>query len=150
MKSSKAILVALTLLFSSSVYQSTAAHTAPKRYLNAESSSAKTADMTLPEGTQQQTSSEDKDTEAQTATVNLTEKGYEPASLKLKKDIPAKVTFVRQTDKTCVLKLVVPEYGIKRDLPLNEAVVVEFTPTKSGEFTFTCGMGMMRGSLIVQ
>ena len=149
MKSSKAILVALTLLFSSSVYQSTAAHEAPTRYLNAESS-AKTADIPLQEGTEQKTASEDKDSEAQTATVNVTEKGFEPQSLKLKKDIPAKVTFLRQTEKTCGLKLVIPEYKIKRDLPLNEAVVVEFTPTKSGELTFTCGMGMMRGSLIVQ
>jgi plastocyanin domain-containing protein len=33
---------------------------------------------------------------------------------------------------------------------LNEAVVVTFTPTKTGEFTYVCGMNMMRGQLIVR
>ena len=27
---------------------------------------------------------------------------------------------------------------------------VEFTPQKAGEFTFTCGMNMLRGKLIVE
>jgi plastocyanin domain-containing protein len=27
---------------------------------------------------------------------------------------------------------------------------VEFTPQKSGEFTFTCGMNMLRGKLVVE
>jgi len=35
-------------------------------------------------------------------------------------------------------------------LPLNEPVVVEFTPEKKGEFAFTCGMGMLKGQIIVQ
>jgi len=45
---------------------------------------------------------------------------------------------------------VLSDYGIRRTLPLDEPVVVEFTPEKSGEFTFNCGMGMLRGSLIVK
>ncbi len=27
---------------------------------------------------------------------------------------------------------------------------IEFTPDRAGEFTFTCGMSMLRGRLIVQ
>ena len=42
-----------------------------------------------------------------------------------------------------------PVYGIKRALPLNESVVVEFTPRK-GDATFQCGMGMLPGRLIVR
>ena len=41
------------------------------------------------------------------------------------------------------------DYGIKRELPLNESVTVEFTPRK-GEFTFACGMNMVKGKLIVE
>lgn len=41
-------------------------------------------------------------------------------------------------------------FNIKRALPLNERVVVTFTPTKRGTFSFVCGMNMMRGELIVQ
>ena len=41
------------------------------------------------------------------------------------------------------------DYKIKRDLPLNESVTIEFTPRK-GEFTFACAMGMLKGKLIVE
>jgi len=33
--------------------------------------------------------------------------------------------------------------------PLNEPVTVDSTPRK-GEFTFACGMGMIKGKLIVE
>jgi plastocyanin domain-containing protein len=45
---------------------------------------------------------------------------------------------------------VLPDYGIRRTLPLDEPVVIEFTPEKAGELTFSCGMGMLRGSVIVK
>jgi plastocyanin domain-containing protein len=86
----------------------------------------------------------------QSVTVKLTKEGYQPESLKLKREVPARITFVRETDETCGKEIVIKEYDIKRALPLNEKVLVEFTPRKSGEFTFTCGMNMMRGKLIVQ
>jgi plastocyanin domain-containing protein len=87
--------------------------------------------------------------QAQTATVEVTDKGFEPASLKLKAGVPAKVTFVRKTDATCAKEVVIKEYGINRKLPLNEPVTVEFTPRK-GEFTFACGMDMIKGKLIIE
>lgn len=87
--------------------------------------------------------------DAQTATVEITNKGFEPASLKLKAGVPAKVTFARKTDETCAKEVVVKEYDINRKLPLDEAVTVEFTPRK-GEFTFACGMNMIKGKLIVE
>jgi len=86
----------------------------------------------------------------QKVTVALTEKGYQPNSLKLRRGIPAQVTFLRKVSATCGTQVVIPEYDIKRDLPLNESVSVAFTPSKSGTFTFSCGMGMLRGSLIVR
>jgi plastocyanin domain-containing protein len=86
---------------------------------------------------------------AQTATVDVTGKGFEPDSLKLKVGVPAKVTFVRKTDETCAKVVVIKDYGIERKLPLNEPVTVEFTPRK-GEFTFACGMNMVKGKLIVE
>ena len=86
----------------------------------------------------------------QTAKVNITEKGYEPGSLKLRRGVPARLTFLRQTDATCATEVVIPAYGVNRKLPLNTPVTVAFTPTKAGEITFTCGMNMMRGKLVVQ
>ncbi|MBA3767842.1 MAG: cupredoxin domain-containing protein, partial [Acidobacteria bacterium] len=86
----------------------------------------------------------------QSVKVELTDKGYRPASLKLKRGVPARVTFVRRVEEICAKEIAIPEYGIRRPFPLNEAVVVKFTPAKAGTFNFTCGMGMLRGTLIVQ
>ncbi len=85
----------------------------------------------------------------QTATIEINSKGFEPSSLKLKAGVPAKVTFVRKTDEGCAKEVVIKEYNINRELPLNEPVTVEFTPRK-GEFTFACGMNMLKGKLIVE
>jgi plastocyanin domain-containing protein len=57
---------------------------------------------------------------------------------------------VRRTDQTCATSVVIPEYKINRELPLNKEVVIEFTPVKSGEFAFACGMNMLKGKLVVQ
>lgn len=86
----------------------------------------------------------------QRATVKITERGYEPVSLKLRRGIHARVTFLRTTDQTCAKEVVLPDFGIRRALPLNQPVVITLTPTRKGEFSFTCGMNMMRGNLIVQ
>lgn len=90
-----------------------------------------------------------KDGAVQTAKVELTDNGFEPTSLKLKADVPAKVTFTRRTDAGCAKEVEMKDYKIKRDLPLNESVTIEFTPRK-GEFAFACAMGMLKGKLIVE
>jgi len=86
----------------------------------------------------------------QTATVRITERGYEPYVLRFRRGVRTRITFLRVTDNTCAKEVIFPEFGIKRDLPLNQSVVVTLTPKKKGEFKFTCGMNMMRGKLIVE
>ena len=83
-------------------------------------------------------------------TVKITERGFEPLSLTLRRGVQARITFIRTTDQTCAKEIVLRDFGIKRDLPLNQPVVVTLTPNKKSEFIFTCGMDMMRGKLIVQ
>jgi hypothetical protein len=89
-------------------------------------------------------------TKVQTARVVLTEQGYKPDSIRLLQGIPARITFLRQAEGSCGTEIVLPELGVKRALPLNKPVVVAFTPNKSGEFSFTCGMGMLRGKIVVE
>jgi len=86
----------------------------------------------------------------QTVTVALTENGYEPASFRLRRGVHARVTFVRRVSAGCAQEVVLPDYGIRRELPLNEPVTVEFTPARAGSFTFSCGMGMVRGTFFVR
>ena len=84
----------------------------------------------------------------QTTTISLGEKGYEPSRLTLRAGVPARLTFIRTTDKTCGTEIAFPSLDIKRALPLNEPVAIEFTP-KAGELAFTCGMNMLKGTIVV-
>ena len=87
---------------------------------------------------------------AQTAKVVVSERGYEPAKVTLRAGTLARITFVRTTDKTCGTEVVFPSLNIRRALPLNEPVVIEFTPAKSGDVAFACGMNMLHGAVVVQ
>ena len=86
---------------------------------------------------------------AATATIRVTEQGFEPATLRLQAGTPARVTFVRTTDKTCGTEVIVPSLKLKRTLPLNEPVTIELTPEK-GEIAFACGMNMLKGTIVVE
>lgn len=86
----------------------------------------------------------------QTAKITVNQSGYQPSRLRLRRGVPARLTFLRRTEQTCATEVVFPDYGITRQLPLNKAVVINFTPIKKGELTFACGMNMARGKLIVQ
>jgi plastocyanin domain-containing protein len=86
----------------------------------------------------------------QKARIEINAQGYKPANLRLRRGVPARVTFVRTTDATCVREIVLSDFSVRRELPLNEPVTVSFTPKKRGSFTFACGMNMMRRQLIVR
>jgi len=49
----------------------------------------------------------------------------------------------------CMKTILIPEFGVQKTLSAGDNVI-EFTPTKSGTFDFTCGMGMGRGKIIVE
>jgi plastocyanin domain-containing protein len=35
-------------------------------------------------------------------------------------------------------------------LPLNDPVLIEFTPRRGGDVAFACGMNMLRGTVVVE
>jgi plastocyanin domain-containing protein len=76
--------------------------------------------------------------------------GYSPGTIELKSGIPARLVFNRQENSSCSEEVILGEFGIARKLPAFEKTVIEFTPNKAGKFTFTCGMGMLRGTLLVK
>jgi hypothetical protein len=86
----------------------------------------------------------------QEATITLTEKGYEPATVRLRRGIPARITFLRRFEVTCATEIILEEYNIRRELPINRPVVVEFTPVKSGVLEYSCSMKMVGGSFRIQ
>jgi len=86
----------------------------------------------------------------QTARIMVTKEGFSPATVRLKAGTPAKLTFFRTSNETCATEVVFPSLKIKRPLPLNEPVVVQLPPAKSGEIAFTCGMAMLKGAIVVE
>lgn len=83
--------------------------------------------------------------------VNVTVKGgYSPDVIVVRKGAPVRLNFYRDETSSCSEQVVLGDFGIARDLPAFKTTPIEFTPGKTGEFTFTCGMNMMRGKIVVE
>lgn len=77
------------------------------------------------------------------------EGGYAPSTIALKAGVPTRLIFHRVETASCSEEVVIPEFAIRKKLPAHKKTAVEFTPEKPGRYSFTCGMGMLRGTLIV-
>lgn len=76
--------------------------------------------------------------------------GYSPDVIAVKAGIPVRLQFYRDETASCSEQVVFPDFGVARDLPAFQTTPIEFTPESPGEYTFACGMNMMRGKLIVE
>ncbi|MBE9007212.1 cupredoxin domain-containing protein [Fortiea sp. LEGE XX443] len=76
--------------------------------------------------------------------------GYDPSRIVVQAGIPVRLKFARKDPSSCLEQVVIPDFHIAADLPLNQVTTVEFTPEKPGEYTFTCGMNMFWGAIAVQ
>lgn len=86
-----------------------------------------------------------------TPTVNIAVKGgYAPGSIRTKAGQPVRLVFDRQETSSCSEEVVFPDFGIKKFLPAFKQTIVEVTPPKPGRYEFTCGMSMLRGTLIAE
>jgi hypothetical protein len=82
--------------------------------------------------------------------VITVQNGYLPGTVTLKKGTPARLRFVRKDSGGCGGEVLIPDFGVRQSLPGLKETVVELTPDKEGTFAFTCGMQMMKGTLVVQ
>ncbi len=78
------------------------------------------------------------------------EAGYQPKRIVVKAGLPVKLNFLRKDSNSCLEKLLLPEFDLAVNLPLNQTQSVEFTPQQPGEYRFTCGMEMFYGIVKVQ
>jgi plastocyanin domain-containing protein len=76
--------------------------------------------------------------------------GYSPDVVVVKRGVPVELDFYRDEAASCTEQVVFPDFRISRRLPAFETTTVAVTPEREGEFTFTCGMGMVRGHLVVE
>ena len=76
--------------------------------------------------------------------------GYRPASIRVKKGSQTTLKILRRDSNSCLEEIILPDFKIKKYLPINETVDVKINPKVAGEFPFHCGMNMYHGKIIVE
>jgi plastocyanin domain-containing protein len=82
--------------------------------------------------------------------VIVTDDGFVPERIPAKAGQSITLAITRKAERTCATEILFagdPEKK-KTPLPLNQRVLVTYTPTKSGEVKFGCAMGMMIGGVL--
>lgn len=82
--------------------------------------------------------------------IAVTEKGFEPAEVTVRKGEPVTLVVTRKTDRTCATEFVMKDAKIDQPLPLGQAVTISFTPGEEGEMRFACSMDMVAGRVVVR
>ncbi len=82
--------------------------------------------------------------------VSVDAKGFTPSTISATKGETLKLIITRKVENTCVKKIVIPEFGINQDLPLNKPVTVSITTVKSGDVGFACPLDMVKGKIQVK
>jgi plastocyanin domain-containing protein len=83
--------------------------------------------------------------------IDITVKGgYSPDVVVVRQGARVRLNFYRDETASCSDRVIFGDFHIARELPAFKTTPVEFTPESAGEFTWTCGMNMMRGKLVVE
>ena len=86
--------------------------------------------------------------EAKTTWEITVDGGYKPNVIKIPKDKPATLTFMRIDANSCLEEIVFPDYKIKEYLPINKEVTVTLPPPHKSS-GFHCTMNMFQGRIEV-
>ena len=79
----------------------------------------------------------------------IVEGGYTPETISIPRGKTTKLNFLRKDSNSCLEEVVLGDFKVRKTLPLNQKVTIELTPKVSGEFKYSCGMGMYHGKIIV-
>ena len=76
--------------------------------------------------------------------------GYQPGRITVTAGEHVRLRFIRRDHTPCTREVVFPGLDIRRELPTDQAVVIDLPALAAGEYEFRCGMNMIRGLLVVQ
>lgn len=82
--------------------------------------------------------------------ISVTKDGFTPEEITFKKGQPLKLAFYRADAENCGSEIVFKDLNIKKNLPVGEVVVVDIPTESEKTFTFTCGMNMYKGQIVVE
>ncbi len=85
---------------------------------------------------------------SQRVEMEITSQGYSPHTIEVVEDIPVTWEIYGTEQLGCASTLVAPTFDISTNITpgFNQ---VRFTPTEPGTYVFSCSMGMVRGTMIV-
>lgn len=81
--------------------------------------------------------------------ITVTNHGYESDVNTLKIGVPVTLNLNTDSVTSCSLAFLIPSLNISKFLPSTGKTTITFTPTKLGNLTYTCSMGMYSGSFNV-
>ncbi|MGV2828816.1 cupredoxin domain-containing protein [Myxosarcina sp. GI1(2024)] len=73
--------------------------------------------------------------------------GYTPDRIKVSAGEPVQLNFLRKDPSSCLERVLIPDFNKTLNLTLDKTTSVEIVPQKPGEYIFTCGMNMYRGTI---
>ena len=82
--------------------------------------------------------------------VEVTDKGFEPADVKVPAGQPVTLVMTRKTDQTCAKEVVFASLNQRYQLPLNQPVRISLPASQKGTVSYQCGMKMLGGRIVVQ
>jgi plastocyanin domain-containing protein len=80
----------------------------------------------------------------------LVQGGYLPDRIEVVAGRPVQLNFMRRETNPCSEQVILPDFGIVQNLPIDQPTSIMFTPKSPGEYPFHCAMNMLRGLLIVK
>ena len=84
-----------------------------------------------------------------TIKIKVDKNGFSPASIDVEAGHKLNLVFNRVDKNNCGNTVVFPKLKIRKTLPVGKDVIVSLMPRDAGKITFTCGMGMYKGALVV-
>ena len=81
--------------------------------------------------------------------IVVTSHGYTSDINTLKLGVPVKIKLITNNVLGCSRIFTIPAYNISKVLPQTGTETIEFIPTKLGQLTYTCSMGMYSGTFNV-
>lgn len=81
--------------------------------------------------------------------MEVNKRGFQPDTFVLKKDVPVKWIIDGKELNYCNHRIIVPALGLEFDVVKGEQTI-EFTPRQAGVIPWSCWMGMIPGSFVVE
>jgi plastocyanin domain-containing protein len=81
--------------------------------------------------------------------IAVTDDGFSPSTIDVKKDETVTLRFTRTTKSECLKAISIPDLKVSKDLPMNTPVDVTIKPEKEGKMTLQCWMAMVKATINV-